>query len=339
MMIPDTMQAVQLLNSGHLTVGPLPVPRPGAGEVLVRMAAAPVNPSDLGRLSSTDGSSTAPVVPGIEGSGTVVAAGSGIVPRLWLGKRVTCASAGPASGTWAEYMVTPALRCFPLSRDISLEQGAMLVVNPMTALAFFDIARREKHRALINNAAASALGRMIMRLGQKHHLPVINIVRRQAQVDLLHSLGAKYVLNSNDAGFREDLRKLAHDLKATLVLDAVGGDQTAQLLDAAPFGSTLLVYASLDGEPRGLEPRLHDWVYEDKRLAGFYLANWIAKQSFIQTLRDTWRVQRLARTSLQTAVQKRLPLSAVEEGLELYRANMTAGKVLLVADFQAVPLG
>lgn len=336
--IPERMQAVQLEeNGGPLSVRQIPVPRPGPGEVLIRLAASPINPSDLFFLAGNYAfQKPFPVVPGLEGSGTVVDAGKGLVPRMWMGKRVACAAAQTSDGTWAEYMVTSAMTCFPLPKNLSLEQGAMLIVNPMTAIAFFDIAKSEKHTAIVSTAAASALGRMIIRMGRQHGLPVINIVRRQEQVELLQSLGAQYVLNSLDEGFPDRLRSMTHQLKATLLLDAVGGGLTQQLLDAAPFGSTVLVYSNLSGEPGILNAEA--LIFGDKKIAGFFLSNWVARKSFIESLRVTQRVKKLAATALQTTVQKRLPLSAIQQALEIYQGNMTAGKVLLVANPAEVPL-
>src|SRR5512143_4180974 len=217
--IPATMHAVQLDEpNGPLTLREIPVPRPQAGQVLIRMAAAPINPSDLGSLSgmSYSGERQFPFTPGLEGSGTVIEAGEGIMPRLLNGRRVACSALLTGDGTWAEYMVTSARSCIPLNKNVSLEQGAMLLVNPLSALAMFEIAQRGKHRAVVSTAAASALGGMILRLGKRHNMPVIHVVRRQAQVDWVRGLGGEYVLNSSDADFSKQLRTLAHQLKATL---------------------------------------------------------------------------------------------------------------------------
>ncbi len=173
--------------------------RPASGEVLIRVAASPINPSDLRFLSGSPAGSTGPVVPGLEGSGTVVSAGAGLIPRLLAGRRVAFASAQGVA--WAEYAVAPATRCIPLKEHVSLEQGATLIVNPLTALAFFDIARRGGHTAIVNTAAASALGRMVIRLGRRAGVKVINIVRRREQVELLRELGADVVLDNSDAAF------------------------------------------------------------------------------------------------------------------------------------------
>lgn len=328
--IPNSMQAVLLEQPGGApTVGQLPTPVPGPGQVLVRMAATPINPSDLGFLQGSYGfKKPFPVVPGFEGSGTVVAAGSGLLPHLLLGRRVACSAA--AGGAWAEYLVTPATTCFPLVTKISQEQAATLIVNPFTALAFFDIARQGMHAAIINNAAASALGRMVLRLGQQHHLPVIHIVRRPEQVELLRALGGEYVLNNRDLDFFDRLHALAIQLKATLILDPVGGEQTQQLVAAAPAGSTVVLYGSLSGSH--IEVTAQASRHGNTGVIGFFLPNWIAQENLVQIVRDGWRVQRLAATIFQTTIQKHFPLTEVHSAIDLYQANPTAGKVLLIAD-------
>jgi NADPH2:quinone reductase len=328
--VPKIMQAVQLdPDNRSPVVRSVPVPQPGPGQVLIRMAAAPINPSDLNALRDASARGVSlPMAAGYEGSGTVVAAGPGILPGLWKGKRV--AVGAPLRGTWAEYVVTSATSCFPLDKQLSFEQGATLIVNPMTALAFFDIARRGHHAAIINNAAASVVGRMVLRLGQTYHLPVIHIVRRKEQVELLRSLGAEYVLNSQQRDFDEQLYALAQRLKATLVLDPVGGEQTQRLLDSTPSGSTAVVYGFLSGTRMEGLPSAANWDHQ--RVLGFYLPDWMAQKNILQVVNDMRRVQRLATHELQTTIRRRMPLSAVQQAIELYQANPTAGKVLLVAD-------
>jgi NADPH:quinone reductase-like Zn-dependent oxidoreductase len=323
--IPKMMQAVLLQEKdGPLTVGSLPIPRPGPSQVLVRMAAAPINPSDLGFLRGSYGfQKPFPIVPGLEGSGTVVAAGSGLLARLLVGKRVACSAR--SGGTWAEYMVTSAGNCFPLPKKLSFEQGSLMIVNPMTALAFFEIAKRGKHAAIVSNAAASALGRMILRLGQLYKIPMIHIVRRQEQVDLLRSLGGEYILNSSDSNFHDRLHVLSQQLNTTLILDPVAGNEAQGLLDAAPDGSTLLLYGSLSG--KRIDPQ--SLSQNRKHILGFFLPDWITKRNIFQVLMDMRRVGRLAASELQTTIQKHFPLQAVQQAIALSQANPTAGKVLL----------
>ena len=231
------MQAVFLEKpGGPLVVKEVKIPEPGPGEVLIKMSAAPVNPSDLAQIRNAPANyDLGTFIPGLEGSGRVVAAGKGILPRLWMGKRVACSNEYHTSGTWAQYMVTNAGKCFPLGSRVSDEQGSMSLVNPLTALAFFEIAKRDNHRAIINNAAASALGRMVVLLGKKQKIPVINIVRNQKQLESLRQAGSKYVLNSSDPSFIKDLGAIAHDLSATLLFDPVCSRQLEEMCDILPI--------------------------------------------------------------------------------------------------------
>lgn len=329
------MQAVFLTEKGGVpTYGELPVPQPGPGEVLIRMAVAPINPSDIGFLKgSYEQKKPFPLVPGFEGSGTVVAVGAGLLPRLVLGKRVGCAVSA-TGGTWAEYLVTKAALCVPLPKNLTFEQGSMMMVNPLTALAFFDMVKRGRHAAVINTAAASALGRMILRLGLSAQVPVINIVRRPEQIQLLRSVGAQFVLSTSEPNFLTELQRLSHTLNATLILDAVGGELFRQLVDVTPIGSTIMVYGNLSGEQHSFQPSAL-WK-EDKRIAGFFLGTWAAKQNLIHLLRAMQTVKRLAATDLQTFVQQRLPLSKAQEAIDMYQKNMTAGKILLVTDPESI---
>ncbi len=334
--IPETMQAVKLERpGGPLIVGTVKVPRPRDGEVLVKMAAAPVNPSDFQRIRSvTKEEDLHSFIPGIEGSGTIVSAGKGLLPRLWLGKRVACSSLNPASGTWAEYMVTKASYCFPIPEAISDEQGSMLLVNPMTAVAFFDIILREKHTAIVNSAAAGALGRMIMILGKKHNISVINVVRNQSQADQLQKNGARYVLKNTDVDFIDQLRSMTHVLNATLALDPVTGIYTQQLLDNLPYGSTVIVYGNLSASDQGTT--LRPLLLENKKLHGFYLANWMKDNGLLKTITNLNKVKRLLKNDLTVTVQGRFPLDKAQIAADTYLNNMTAGKVLLIPDFKKV---
>ena len=337
--IPSTMHAAQLDEpNGKLTWREIPAPRPGAGQVLVRMAAAPINPSDLGSLSgiSYGKQRQFPFTPGVEGSGTVVEAGDGFMPRMLNGRRVACSGPIGGNGTWAEYMVTSAQICIPLSGNVSFEQGTMLLVNPLTALAMFEIAKRGKHRAIVNTAAASALGGMILHLGKRNNIPIIHVVRRQAQVDHVRRLGGEYVLNSSDADFFEQLKTLAHRLHATLMLDAVSGNMTKQLAEAAPYGSRILLYSRMSGEDSIIDAVTA--LTKDLHLDGWFLPNWLRTKNLIQSLQLSQQAQALLGTGLQSPIHKRFPLASAQEALETYVNNMSAGKVLLVANPQEVAL-
>ncbi len=326
-----TMQALELRDYADtpesLRLVERPLPKPAAGYVLVRMAYAAINPSDLLFLRGEYGiKKKLPVIAGFEGSGTVVAAGPGWRGRLLVGRRVACLAGDATDGTWAEYAVIPAERCFPLSDQLTLEQGAHLLVNPLTAWGLLHTARSQGHAAAIQTAAASQLGRMLVRLSERFSYPLINIVRRQAQVELLRAQGAAYVLNSSTPSFASDLRELAQELRATVAFDAVAGAMTGQLLTAMPNHSRVIVYGALDAAPIQLDAQR--LVFEDKTLSGFWLAEWATSLRLPELLRIGSTVQHLAQFELATSVQAHIPLSAGYQGVQQYRASMTAGKVV-----------
>jgi NADPH:quinone reductase len=331
------MRAVQITSYDGkpetLSVVDLPVPRPGPGEVLVKVFASPVNPSDLAFLQGLYAFKKAlPAVPGFEGSGIVVEAGPGMLGRFLKGKRVACAAADETitGGMWAEYVVTSAKFCVPLREGVDLEQGAVMLVNPLTAWALVEEARRGGHKAAVQTAAAGAVGRMIVRLGRRFSLPVIHVVRRAEQMELLRNLGAQHVVNSSDAGFEASLHDLCHRLGATIGFDAVAGEMSGKVLRAQPDGARLLVYGALSFAPAQVDPG--SLIFERKRLEGFHLAAWLRRKSLLGQLRVSREVQKLLGSDLKTEFQARIPLEDAARGVRQYVNNMTAGKVLLVAE-------
>jgi NADPH:quinone reductase len=330
--IPTTMRALVLHSYdigsyASLTLEERTVPQPGKGEVLVRMAASPINPSDLASLQGLYGvKKTLPMVPGIEGSGTVVRTGSGFFSRRLLGKRVACA-AGAGDGAWAEYMVAPALQCSPLPDSVNDEQGAMRIVNPYTAWAHIKIAQQAGARAIVQTAAASSLGQMVNRLARLRGITVINIVRRDAQTEMLRSLGTEHILNSESPDFDAALRDLCRRLNARLAFDAVSGVMTARLLEAMPPEARVVVFGGLAGELISVNPG--DLIFNQRRVEGFYLARWIAHQNQLALLRMQRQLYGLGDLT-RAQVQLRAPLADAQHAIATYEANMSAGKVLLM---------
>ena len=305
------------------------VPRPRAGEVLVRISASPVNPSDLAFLQGLYGvKKDLPVVPGFEASGRVMEAGGGFLARALVGKRVACAAPTDGDGTWAEYMVTQASLCIPLIKEITDEQGASAIVNPLSAWAMMNMAKQARARAVVQTAAASALGQMIEGLGRRFNIPVINIVRRAEQVDLLRSKGAQHVLDSSALDFDERLRERCVELDATMGFDAVAGELTGRILIAMQGGARVIVYGALSGEGCLVDPR--SLIFEGKRVEGFWLSKWLRSQNIIKMLRTTRRVQKLLASDLRTEIRARLSLEEASEGIRQYTEHMTGGKILFI---------
>jgi NADPH:quinone reductase-like Zn-dependent oxidoreductase len=313
-----------------LQVGVRPVPRLKPGQVLVKMEAAPCNPSDLLFLQRKYGVvKTLPTVPGWEGAGTVVAAGS-LMGQWLVGRRVAVGGQGDQDGTWAEYFVASAFGgCVPLLKELDSEQGATLLVNPLTAVGLLDEAKKCGAKAVMQTAAASQVGRMIIRLAQDTGMPLVNIVRRPEQVDLLYELGADHVLNSSDPDFQPQLVDICTQLKVSVAFDAVAGAMTGQLLEAMIKGAVVLVYGALSpDECSGINPI--GLIFQDKRVAGFFLGQWIRQRGLLNVIRQSNRVQKLiAGGHLQTTIQRRVGLDDVVEAIRHYKDNMTAGKILI----------
>jgi NADPH2:quinone reductase len=333
---PGMMRAVFFEKStGRLIVKEVPTPVPGTGEVLIKIKAAPVNPSDLAMLKRKQAENNMETfIPGLEGSGKVIAAGKGILPRLMMGKRVACSSGNPASGTWAEYMVTKAASCFPLGTKVDDEQGSMSLVNPLTALAFFEIVRQNRHKAVINNAAASALGRMVGLIGAKHNIPVINIVRNSVQAEMLKNLGTRYILDGSGPAFIDKLDELSHELGATVLFDSVCSRQLEKMIDVLPYGSSVIIYGNLSGEEQiMINPR--SLIDKDIKISGFYLGDRAKKNGLLKNMMNLREVSRLMSKDLKIRIQGRFPLSKAQEAVDTYLGNMSAGKVLIITDMTA----
>ena len=293
--ISATMRQIRsLVTAGgelQLSIATVDTPQPAEHEVLVRIDAAPINPSDLGlllaaadvsRATSTGPADspvvTAPIAPqvmpglaarvgesmpvGNEGCGVVVAAGSAPDAQALLGR--TVAIIGGA--TYGEYRCVPAVSCLVLPDGTDPADGASCFVNPLTALSMVETMRMEGHTALVHTAAASNLGQMLVKICLTDGVPLVNIVRRPEQVELLRSLGAEHVCDSSAPTFTADLTAALVATGATLAFDATGGGRLAgQILgcmeaaanatatEYSRYGSTVhkqvYIYGGLDRSP------------------------------------------------------------------------------------------
>lgn len=330
--IPDTM-TVAVLNAysgaDALSIERRPVPRPGKNEVLVKVAYSPINPSDLATLTGYYGfKDPTPIVPGGEGSGEVVAAGPGVLASYFLGKRVACAGWGAGGGVWSEYVVKSVTGgVLPLNRSLSLAQGAMSIINPLTASAFIDISKKGGHKAIALTAAASSLGKMVNSLGRKEGIQIVNVVRRDAQVDLLKAQGADIVLNSSEAGFEQQLHDVCHQTHTRIAFDAVAGQLTNQLLKAMPPNSKVTVFSALSRQAVQASPDL--LIFENKMVDSFWLGPWISKQNIVKTMLSWKRAQKQIPNHLKSEIRKIYPVQEVKEAIRDYTNQMTGGKILL----------
>jgi NADPH:quinone reductase-like Zn-dependent oxidoreductase len=241
-------------SSGELELSlvAIPTPEPGPDEVVVRVEAAPINPSDLGLLvgaadmttAKASGSKDAPVISakvpdvamkamaarldesmpvGNEGAGVVVKTGSSDAAKALMGK--TVAMIGGAM--YSQYRCLKARDVLVLPPGTTSAEGASCFVNPLTALGMTETMRREGHKALVHTAAASNLGQMLNKICLKDGIDLVNIVRSSEQADILRKLGAKHVVDSTAPGFMDDLTGALVETGATLAFDAIGGGKLA----------------------------------------------------------------------------------------------------------------
>ena len=249
----------------ELSLATVEVPEPGPDEVLIRVEAAPINPSDLGLLlagadlstASASGTPEQPVITaevpgpalrtaagrlgqslpvGNEGAGTVIGAGSSERARSLAGR--TVAAAG--GGMYGQYRIVRASQCLELPEGTDAADGASAFVNPLTALAMVETMRREGHTALVHTVAASNLGQMLNRICLEDGIPLVNIVRRPEQEALLRGAGAAHVCVSTAPTFMDDLTRSLIATSATLAFDAIGGGRLAgQILTAMEAAATV----------------------------------------------------------------------------------------------------
>ncbi len=326
MMLPNTTLAlIQESPSAPLKTTTISLPPLQKGQVLVKMEYASINPSDLSLLKGTYvGSQNYPLVPGIEGSGTVIASGGGILARLRMGKRVACTSTHGLPGCWAEYMVTQASNCIPLPSQIDFKQGAAVVVNPLTAVAFMELVQQNKAKVVLNNAAGGALGMMVHRLSQMQGITLISIVRSEKQKPKLMEAGALHVLNSADENYHASLKDMFEMLKPQICFDAVGGDETSRYLELGPRGMTLFSYAFLS-QPTA-EINLRELLQNQKTIRPFYLGHFMGEQSLMTKIKMLNKVKRLLATQLKTHFVGEAHFDTINEALLQYSNQMSEGK-------------
>ena len=275
---PDAKQLFTTVTNGGklvLSIEPDTVKEPAEHEVVVQMEAVPINPSDLGLLTAPANMDTVrsenvdghpalvadidaamqpffggragkKMAAGNEGAGTVVAAGASDAAQALMGKTVTIVG----GEMYRTHRVMPAAMCVPLPEGAPAKEGASLFVNPMTAQGFINTMRDEGHEGLVHTAAASNLGQMLAKLCVKEGIPLVAIVRSDAQKKILTDLGVTHVLDSSTDSFMSDLIDALAETGATLGFDAIGGGKMASYIltameqAAAKRGAEFSVYGS-----------------------------------------------------------------------------------------------
>lgn len=345
------------------------MPALDAEQVLIRVEATPINPSDLGVMfgwanmaeakSSGKGTGavlTAPVssqgmrvmkarvdqpLPvGNEGAGTVVAAGASEAAQRLL-NRVVAVMGG---GMYGEYRRVSAAACLPLLDGHTAKDGASSFVNPLTVLSMVETMRLEGHSGIVHTAAASNLGQMLHRVCQADSVPLVNIVRKKEQAELLRGMGAEYVVNSSEDTFMKDLVDAIHTTGATLGFDATGGGKLASSILTAMesaaartpgaysiYGSIkhkqVYLYGGLDTSPTVLS-RGYGMAWG---VGGWLLPNFLARVGPDVGDKLRARVARELKTNFSSRYTDEITLSQALEAevAKRYEAKRTGEKFLI----------
>ncbi len=358
-------------NSGELEISLVetPTPEPADDEVVVRVEATPINPSDLGLLTGPADLSTAkasgtkqmPVITakvpqatmktmaarldqslpvGNEGAGVVIRTGASNAAKALMGKTVSMIG----GAMYSQYRTVKASDCMALPAGTTAADGASWFVNPLTSLGMTETMRREGHKALVHTAAASNLGQMLNKICIKDGIPLVNIVRKPEQAEILRKIGAKYVIDSSAPTFMDDLTDALAETGATIAFDAIGGGKLAgQILtcmeaainrDAkvySRYGSSVhkqvYIYGSLDTGPTELV-RNFGLIWG---VGGWLLTPFLMKISAADRQRLRERVASELKTTFASHYTKVVSLS---EALELsnlaeYAKRATGEKFLI----------
>lgn len=353
---------------GKLTVelAPREFADPVGTEVLVKVEAAPINPSDLALLFGMADLANAEYAPGklvapmpapavkamaarlgqrldvgAEGSGTVVAAGDDPYAQSLIGKRVACRS----GALYASHTLTDSRACIPMPEGITAEQAAGAFVNPLTALGFVETMRADGFHGIVHTAAASNLGQMLVKLCQAEGIPLVNIVRSDAQVAILKGIGAEHVVDSSKDDFFEKLVAAVAATGARLGFDAIGGGSMASTIMAAMervasqgaeysrYGSSepkkVYIYGALDLGPIVLNRGALGFAWD---VAGWLLIPFLAKQGVEGQMRLAGRVVQGLTTTFASHYKARVSLEEMltRDVALAYNAKATGEKYLVV---------
>lgn len=325
-----------MLRAEYAVRGPVPqdvidcvereTPAPGAGEVLLEMLAAPINPSDVLTLTGQYGAlPPLPAVGGNEGVARVAALGAGVT-TVAVGDVVLMPV---ATGTWTTHTVTPAATLLRLPAGGDVQQLAMLTVNPPTAsLLLSEFVSLKAGDWVIQNAANSGVGEYVIQLARARGLRTVNVVRRADAVAPLEALGADVVLlDGPDLAPR--VAAATGRAAIRLALDAVGGSATDRLAQSVSVGGTVVNYGALSGEACRIAPGA--LVFRNVTLRGFWLATWFRQSTPAQQMVLYGDLaQRIARGGLAARIHATYPLARVKEAVAAAAAGGRDGKILLV---------
>jgi len=301
------------------------LPPPGAGEVMIEVLAAPINPSDVLTLTGDYGIlPPLPAIGGMEGVGKVVQLG-GSVDHLSEGQRVLLSGVG---GTWTTHLLANAKQLVPLPDSSDVQQQAMMTVNPPTALLLLsEFVKLERGDWVIQNAANSAVGGYLIQIAKKRGLKTVNIVRRESAVQTLVDAGGDVVLVDGQ-NLQKRVAEATGGGKVRLGVDAIGGVATERLARSLANGGMVVNYGLLSGENCQFSGA--SLIFRDITLKGFWLAKWFRDANVAQRGAVFAELgQMIADGSLSARIQATYPIDQIKKAVAVAAAGGRDGKILI----------
>jgi len=322
--LPEKYKVIVPDEKGQPTLKEFPIQHPSTNQVLVRVEFTPLCVYDNGLLARGAASKDPNARYGSEGSGIVVEVGKNLKRSFKVGDRVHV-----RVGCWAQYLLANSEEVFPiLHKDLSLEDACAHWINPATVHYMGAEAGKGGHKAVIQTAAGSVLGRMAIRYFKLKGIKTINVVRRDDVIEELKKEGADYVLNSQAAGFEDKLKELAEKENATLAFDAVAGDFTNVILKNQPPGSTILVYGLMSGWTVNNINIME--LFKQKTLGGLVVSNHIAEYAQKGELEKlATDLHKLLPTVFKSHIHKIFKIDDIKEAFAYFEENSSKGKIII----------
>jgi NADPH:quinone reductase-like Zn-dependent oxidoreductase len=299
------------------------IPTPQMGELLIKVKASPINPSDVAFVNGVYG--IRPQLPsgaGFEGSGTIEAVGEGV--NLPLGSKVSFT----AIGAWGEYAIAPAKAVMPLPESMPFEIGCQVFVNPLTAWAMLYESGLKEGDWLLLTAGGSTFAQLVIQLATKKGIKTICTVRRNDQIEQLKALGATEVINTTEVNLPKRVRELTDKKGANCCLDATGGDLAAQALQSLAYRGSMFVYGMLSGKDMPVNNGL--LIFKSLTIRGFWLTSWLQeadKEARKQAATDV--ISMLNSGALKVTVDAEYKLEDFQKAVIHAQQEGRKGKILI----------
>lgn len=284
-----------------LQISEVPIPNPEAGQIRIKIVKRPIHPADLMMIRGLYGvKPPLPLVPGVEALAIIDALGAGVT-GFKFGQRVV--SLG-VQGTWSDYLIVQPSSLIPIPDSIPDDVACQMFLNPLTANLLLDSVVAQKGDWLIQTAANSTVGRIVVQLAKPRGINLINLVRRNDAIDELKRFGAEHVLSTEDEAWPKRVLEFTNGVSVTKAIDAVGGPLSLAIMSALAQDSIFIVYGALAGQPLLIDP--NRLVFGNVMVRGFWLASWF------QTA-DSAQLQKVLSELMQLVASRELILSVEAE--------------------------